>query len=72
MGFLFRRKIFRHFTKKPKINYFSTFVYDNEEDNFFLSKLKQRIRLTKTSKQANHTKKSSENKTVQKFERKIS
>ena len=46
----FQKKFFRHFTKKPKLNYVFTFVYDNVKDKFFGSELKQRIRLTKTSK----------------------
>ena len=30
----FQKKIFRYFTKKPKLNYASNFVYDNEKDKF--------------------------------------
>ena len=32
IGFLFTRIFFRYFTKKPKLNYVPTFVYENEED----------------------------------------
>ena len=67
----FQKKIFRHFTKKPKLNYVSTFIYDNAKNKFYGFELKLRIILTKTSKsdskQANKPQwKNSENGTVYK------
>ena len=32
----FQKEIFRHFTKKPRSNYVSNFVYDNPKDRNFL------------------------------------
>ena len=50
IGFLFKRKFSDTSLKKPKLNYVSTFIYDNAKDKFFGSELQQRIKLTKTSK----------------------
>ena len=31
----FQKEIFRHFTKNPRSNYVSNFVYDNEKEDYF-------------------------------------